>query len=333
MLGFAERSCEAALIELKSKQLKPLSGDAGARRYYRLDTQAKVLLVDAPPESENSERFCAVASWLSKRGLRVPKILAHDSEQGFLLLEDLGDALLQAQLNEDTVDTYYAEAMSMLLHLQASELDAALFPAYDRALLQRELDLFDEWFLTHLLSFELNVEQQAALAVLKQMLIESAISEPQVIVHRDFHSRNLLLLADESLATIDFQDAVYGPLSYDLVSLLKDCYIDWPRERVERWALTYASLAADAGLMPAQGATEFLRSFDLMGLQRHLKVLGIFARLSLRDGKHHYLQDLPRVLAYVLEVLSLYDEAGILSSLFADQLSPTLSTRLQSLAS
>ncbi|WP_096085381.1 aminoglycoside phosphotransferase family protein [Agaribacterium haliotis] len=316
-------------LESELPSLKALSGDAGMRRYYRSAGLPGIVAVDAPVQTENSELFVRLCRWFGERGLRVPKLLAADLEQGFLLLEDLGDRLLQHSLDNNTVDGYYAEAMTALLHLQSVDAaEADFLPRYDAALLSRELNLFDQWFVTALLQFELSQAQQQALSGLNSLLIDSALAQPQVVVHRDYHSRNLMLLCDDSLALIDFQDAVLGPLNYDVVSLLKDCYVSWPRAKLETWALSYASLAHEAGLLPACTPQAFLRSLDLMGLQRHLKVLGIFARLSLRDNKHQYLADLPRVLNYVVEALELCGVAPCLISLFDKDLRAALKHRL-----
>jgi aminoglycoside/choline kinase family phosphotransferase len=230
-------------------------------------------------------------------------VLAADHDRGYLLLEDLGDTLLLPRLNEASVGHYYGQALAILSQLAALEPAAVALPEYAAPLLAEELERFPQWFLRRLLGLELDAGERAMLAGLDAALIGSALAQPRVLVHRDFHSRNLMCLEDDSLAVIDFQDAVLGPVTYDLVSLLRDCYIRWPRARVERWALDHRDNLRAAGLLPAVDDSTFLRWFDWMGLQRHLKVLGTFARLSLRDGKSAYLADLPLVLEHILEVL------------------------------
>lgn len=285
-----------------------LGGDAGFRRYYRLNGEPSLLAVNAPPETEDTRQFCAVNRWFAQHAIRVPDVVAVDEGAGFLLIEDLGERQLLDDLGEHSVHGYYAEALNMLLHMHAQTPDEAVFGVYGEDKLREEIDLFAPWFCQRLLGLTLSQSEIGILNELSRCLVHSALEQKPVVVHRDFHSRNLMILADGSLATIDFQDALIGPVSYDLVSLLKDCYISWPEEQVERWVLVYAATARDAGLISASSAEVFLHHFHWMGLQRHLKVLGIFARLFLRDGKSSYLNDLPRVMRYVSTVLARYQE-------------------------
>jgi len=308
--------------------LTPLSGDAGFRRYYRLNTQPTLLAVDAPPERENTQRFSALARLFSQSLVATPSLLAVDAQIGFMLQEDFGDRLLLGELEAqpDSAPVLYGEALMQLLALQQTPAHR-LLPAYDSGRLGRELALFPEWFCGRLLGCELDAREAEQLEHWFQKLVDSALEQPRVAVHRDYHSRNLVLRPDQSLGVIDFQDAVWGPITYDAVSLLKDCYIRWPESQVRQWALGYGNLAAGLGLMSGVSENQFLRWFDWMGLQRHLKVLGIFARLALRDGKPRYLQDLPLVLRYSLEVLHRYPELVGLGDWFERRLLPLAETQ------
>ncbi|MFK8042512.1 aminoglycoside phosphotransferase family protein [Congregibacter sp.] len=291
-----------------SEELQMVAGDASFRRYFRVAHEgASLILCDAPPETEKNAEFVALAKGLAAAGLRVPTVLQADMEFGFLALEDLGDQTLLPLLQADAVDQYYAQALGMLENLALADLDDFSLEVYDHSLLSREMDLFPEWFCQGLLGLDLDQAARDVYAALRSLLCDRALAQTQVVVHRDFHARNLMLLSDNSLATIDFQDAVLGPLSYDPVSLLKDCYVRWPDSRVQEWALAHREGLVAKGV-PVPNADDFLMDFHFMGLQRHIKVLGIFARLYLRDGKPAYLGDLPRVIAYVQRALATYPE-------------------------
>ncbi len=309
---------------LTNMELTPLTGDAGFRRYYRVNTLPPMLAVDAPPENENSRQFVELAQYLRSRGIGVPAVAAADCEQGFLLIEDFGDQLLQQELetSPSAATGLYGEALMQLLALQQSPDQSALIPRYDRRVLGRELRQFTDWFTGELLNYALTTEEQQLITDTFKKLEDSALEQPQVLVHRDFHSRNLLLRPDGALGVVDFQDAVWGPITYDLVSLLRDCYLRWPAEQVQQWALGYGNMAVDAGLLPNVDRGQYLRWFDWMGLQRHLKVLGIFARLALRDGKTRYLNNLPLVIRYLLEAAAPYPELKRFSQWFEQQLLP-----------
>jgi len=284
-------------------QIEPLAGDASFRRYFRVITASeRVVAMDAPPEREDCGPFIAIGSHWHAQGIRVPAILERDDEQGFLLLEDLGDDLLLGSLSEDTVDHLYTCAIDELIRLQALPAsDRYPLPHYDQALLQREMALFPDWLLTRQLGMTLDTQEQSLLTCAFNLLEKSALNQPQVTVHRDYHSRNLLVLPGEDRpGVIDFQDAVRGPVTYDLVSLLKDCYVRWPDQQVAGWRDSFYSKAVDAGLLRCDLET-FTQWFELMGMQRHLKAAGIFARLAMRDGKQRYLADIPRVLGYLLD--------------------------------
>lgn len=283
--------------------LQMVAGDASNRRYFRVELAGRSrILVEAPPATEKNSEFLAVRALLARAGVRVPELYGADIERGYLLLEDLGDRLLLPELSVDTVDSCYRQAMEVLLRIAAIDTGELDLARYDRDLLQEELGRFPAWFVQALLKYEPTQEEHALLEDVFGLLTEVALEQPRVLVHRDFHSRNLMPQADGTLGVIDFQDAVLGPVSYDLVSLLRDCYVRWPAARVHQWALDYRRRLQAAGKLEGVDAARFLRWFDLMGLQRHIKVLGTFARLYLRDGKPGYLADLPRVIDYVLEV-------------------------------
>lgn len=286
-----------------------MAGDASSRRYFRFEDQARsYILVDAPPGTEKNSEFLAVQQLLSRSGVRVPALLGADLAQGFMLLEDLGDRLLLPELNPGSVEGYYGTAFDLLLHIAQIDCEGAGLAGYDSLLLEEELGRFPQWFCTGLLDCDPDDEARALLGAVNKKLVENALAQPQVLVHRDFHSRNLMLTDADALALIDFQDAVTGPVTYDLVSLLRDCYIRWPRENVTHWVEGYRQRLLAAGLIQEVSESQFRRWFDWMGLQRHIKVLGTFARLYLRDGKSGYLNDLPLVIHYVLEVLGDYAE-------------------------
>jgi hypothetical protein len=259
--------------------------------------------------------------------LNVPVVLARDLRRGLLLLSDLGtrpylDELVAERRAARKVDRLYGDALTALLTMQTHTGAARDLAPYDRALLLREMQLMPEWFVSRHLGLQIDGAEHGMLGRLFEILVQNALSQPVVFVHRDYHSRNLLLSAECNPGIIDFQDAVYGALTYDLVSLLKDCYIAWPRERVERWALQYRRQLLGSGFAAGADEREFMRWFDLMGLQRHIKVLGIFARLYYRDGKRGYLKDLPRVLGYVREAAALYPETADFAGYLAARIEP-----------
>lgn len=295
----------AALGEIPpARTFETLSGDASARRYYRITTAGgSYIVVDTPPATEKNREFVLVQAALAAAGIRVPGILGVNLERGLMLLDDLGDSLLLAQLHPGNVDGYYREAFGILRKLASAGSPGKPWPRYDRALLAEELSRFGHWFVGELLGA---AAPPAPWRELESVLIESALAQPTTLVHRDFHSRNLMLPGDGGLAVIDFQDAVIGPVTYDLVSLLRDCYTHWPVPRVRAWALQYLALAQAGGELEGVAEAQFMRWFDLMGLQRHIKVLGTFARLFLRDQKPAYLEDLPLVVSYVRQILGHY---------------------------
>lgn len=268
-----------------------------------------MVVMDAPPPRENIRPFLTVAGIMREAGVRTPGVHAADPEQGFILLDDFGQCCYQDKLNEHTADQLYQDALAALLRLQTGvNPEATCLPHYDEALLWRELDIFREWYLEGHLQLTLSSEESELLDRHWRKLIDSALEQPKVCVHRDYHSRNLMVLDDGNPGVIDFQDAVIGPITYDVVSLLRDCYIEWPETRVHDWLKAYGERLLEHELMTPENIGRFRSWFDLMGMQRHLKAIGIFARLNLRDGKPGYLADIPRTLGYVLRVAESYPE-------------------------
>jgi aminoglycoside/choline kinase family phosphotransferase len=294
-------------------RIEPASADASFRRYFRVTRGSdSYIVMDAPPEKETLEPFVGVARSLKGMGLNVPVILARDMRQGLLLLSDLGTRqYLDRLAARRDVDRLYGDALGALVRMQTRGEEAAQgLPSYDRVLLHREMELMPEWFLGRHLEAPLDPRARAMLDRLFEFLSQSALAQPATFVHRDYHSRNLLVTDEANPGILDFQDAVRGAVTYDAVSLLKDCYIAWPVARVHEWLLEYRHTLIGAGFGLSATKEEFIRWFDLMGLQRHIKVLGIFARLFYRDGKPGYLKDLPRVLAYTREAAALYPETA-----------------------
>ncbi len=288
--------------------LTTASADASFRRYFRVHVADKTLIaMDAPPTHESCAPFVQVAQLLAEAGLNAPKVLAQDLAQGFLLLSDLGDDTYLSKLNDKTAPELYKNATDALIKMQGISVTGVL-PNYDAAMLGREMQLFPDWYVTQHLKTTLTPEQQVVLNNTFKLLSENILAQGQVFVHRDYHSRNLMLTTENNPGILDFQDAVYGAISYDLVSLLKDAYIGWDEEQVIDWAVRYWQPAKKAGLPIPDDFSEFYRDFEWMGAQRHIKVLGIFARLSHRDGKHSYLNDMPIVMAYLRKVCERYVE-------------------------
>lgn len=316
----------AAQLNLNGRDChwQAVAGDASARRYFRLGQgEGSRIAMDAPPASEKNQAFLEVRALLEDGGVRVPSLEAVNLEDGFLLLEDLGDELLLGHLDALSVDRLYTQALDMLLDIQALD-SAARLPAYDEAVLAEELSRFPQWFCEGLLQLDLSAGERELLENSARVMIDQISQQPRVFVHRDYHSRNLLLLPGGELACIDFQDALHGPLCYDLVSLMRDCYIRWPGPKVRQWALQYRQRLLQLGYPAGESEEQFLRWFDWTGLQRHLKVLGNFSRLALRDNKPGYLADIPLVFEYCGDVLQHYPELGELASFMRDRLQPLL---------
>lgn len=309
-------------------ELTPASSDASFRRYFRVrydDTTH--IVMDAPPAQEDCAPFVAIARALLALGLNVPEVVALDVPRGFLLLGDLGSRLYLAELNPGNAERLYGDAFEALLILQSRcSVRQIELPPYDRALLLREMELFRAWFVQQHLNLTLGEEQTTTLDQAFELLAQSALEQPQVCVHRDYHSRNLLLTETGNPGIVDFQDAVFGPITYDLVSLLRDCYIAWPPQQVHEWAAQYRRRARGIGLLTEDDEGQFLRWFDWMGVQRHLKAIGIFARLNIRDGKPGYLKDIPRTLGYIVAVSRHYPELRPLHDLLRELIIPRLAT-------
>jgi aminoglycoside/choline kinase family phosphotransferase len=296
-------------------EMSPASSDASFRRYLRVEFAAgtaqppapSLIVMDAPPAHEDCRPFIRVAALFGATGVKVPEVLAQDLEQGFLLLTDLGRTTYLAEMQRDPgrADALYGDAIAALIRIQAGSRPGQL-PAYDRALLRREMELLPEWYIAKHRGFTLGAAQRAVLDAAFEALLANNLAQPRMFVHRDYHSRNLMVTAPGEPGILDFQDAVEGPITYDLVSLLKDAYIEWEEERVLDWCIRYWEAARKAGLPVAADFGEFYRDFEWMGLQRHLKVLGIFARLFHRDGKSAYLDDIPLVLRYVRKACARY---------------------------
>ena len=312
---------------LRADTLEQVAGDASFRRYFRVagDDGITRIIMDAPPEHEDCRPFLDVTGRLEAAGVHVPQIFAQDLDQGFLLLEDLGDVQYLDRLDRDSAARLYGDALAALLAFQASAPSDGL-PPYDEALLRFEMELFREWLCGRHLAIALDAQENVMLDTLFTRLVENALEQPQCFVHRDYHSRNLMLTDSRSPGIIDFQDAVRGPITYDLVSLLKDAYIRWPLEQVDRWVADYAELAGQSGLINEAQKLQFQKWFDLMGLQRHIKVAGIFARLYRRDGKAGYLADIPLVLDYIVEMAERYPEFSGLADLITIRVRPLLET-------
>lgn len=302
-------------------QFEIASSDASFRRYFRvIHTQGQHIVMDAPPERENITPFIQIATFFKSAGLNVPQIYHQDLNQGFLLLEDFGSRCFCDQLNKESATELYLSAFSSLYQLQSIPASATHhLPHYDNNLLKYELKIFYNWFLEQYLECSIpeNIKK-----TLNQSLITSALAQPQVCVHRDFHSRNLMFLTENSPGIIDFQDAVTGPITYDLVSLLRDCYISWPEEKVLDWMTLYFQQITKLGLVNTNMET-FTRWFDLMGLQRHLKAIGIFSRLNLRDNKPAYLADIPRTLNYICYICNKYPELQEFNYFLLNTILPT----------
>ncbi len=314
--------------------LSPIYSDASFRRYFRIQINGiSRVVADSPPQHENNRAFLEMATRLRDCSLNVPQVLAADLERGFLLLTDLGTELYLQAVRAREAGALYDDAIEALLRIQQCTAVNGL-PEYDQALLLEEMQLFPTWLAEHLLELRLSRSERQMLRHSFGKLCDAARAQPQVLVHRDYHSRNLLYIpgAGGNPGILDFQDAVIGPYTYDPVSLLKDCYVRWPPEQVRHWALSYFEQARQRGIIPALDPVDFLRSFTLMGVQRHLKASGIFARLYLRDGKSAYLPELPRTLAYITELGECCPELKGLPAWIQSRVLPRLERVLRSSA-
>ena len=297
-------------------ELRPVAGDASFRRYFRVYGANRTwVAMDAPPENEPLQPFLSANTHLRKADVHAPEVRAENETDGFLLLEDLGDTQYLSRLDEESADSLYGDALDALLRIQA--LPCGPLPPYDAKQLRLELDRFTDWYLGRHLEWELSHEDQLMIETAWQLLINSALEQPCVVVHRDYHSRNLMV-AEPNPGILDHQDAMWGPVTYDLVSLLRDCYIAWSDDRVRGWVEQYHQCALQQGILDESVDLErFMGWFDWMGVQRHLKAVGIFARLCHRDGKDSFLLDVPRVLHYVQDVCAKHPPLQPLAELVA----------------
>ena len=298
--------------------LAPASADASFRRYFRVTLPDTTLIVmDAPPEHEDCRPFVHVAGLMAAAGLNVPTLLAQNLAQGFLLMSDLGSTTYLATINDDNADELFRDATDALIRWQLASREGVL-PLYNEALLRRELDLFPEWYVRRHLGVELDAQQRQSLEAVYRLIVANNLAQPSTYVHRDYMPRNLML-TEPNPGVLDFQDAVCGPITYDVASLFKDAFISWDEQRVLDWTIRYWERAKVAGLPVSHDFGAFYRDFEWMGLQRHLKVLGIFARICHRDGKPAYVKDTPRFLRYVRAVCERYASLSSLLRLL-DQL-------------
>ncbi len=296
--------------------LTAASSDASFRRYFRWEGDGRSFVVmDAPPPQENCKPFVDIAFLLAKSGINVPKIYAEDLERGFLLLNDLGNKTYLDVIDGENADALFHDALQALLAFQQLPMVAPL-PSYDVALLRRELELFPEWYVKRELGVEFDAAQQQQWQHISELLIDSALAQPKVLVHRDYMPRNLML-SEPNPGVLDFQDAVYGPVTYDVTCLFKDAFLSWPEERVRGWLESYWQQASALDIPVQADFEDFLRASDLMGVQRHLKVIGIFARICHRDGKPRYLADVPRFFSYIEAVIARRPELAELQALFS----------------
>ena len=316
----------------RSFSLLPISIDASFRRYFRIKFSDKfapktIILMDAPPQHEDCVSFLHVADIFSAANVHVPEILGRDLGQGFLLLSDFGDTTyMEALRGEPSVsDDLYHDAIDALIRIQLASC-AGKLPNYDETLLFNELSLFPKWYLTKHLNIELDANQKNNLSTCFTEILKNNLIQPKVYVHRDFHSRNLMVTSPNP-GIIDFQDAVYGPITYDLVSLFKDAYVYWDEERILDWVIRYWEKARKIGLPVAEDFSDFYRDFEWMGVQRHIKILGIFARLYHRDGKNSYLRNIPVVVSYLRKTCDRYRELNFLFELFDELDSKKQKTR------
>jgi hypothetical protein len=312
--------------------IAPASADASFRRYFRVTRAGHppVIVMDAPPAKEDVGPYLRVATMLQEIGVNAPRVLERSAD-GFLVLSDLGMRMYLPELSQPgRADALYADAIDALVAIQSRGVSAALqLPAYDARLLRLEMSLFPDWLLQRHLDLALSAHEAAMLDAAMDALVANALAQPQVFVRRDYHSRNLMVCPGANPGILDFQDAVRGGLTYDLVSLLRDSYIAWPQERVVGWALQFRRLAVAAGLAAGRDDTQFLRWFDLMGVQRHLKGGGIFARLFHRDGKPGYLADIPRTLQYAVNSCARHADFVELGELIGQRVLPAVKARLQ----
>jgi len=315
----------AKVLAMEPPTLKVISGDASFRRYFRFKHNSQnVVAVDAPPKTENNRSFYQISKKLLNLALNVPVVQHIDLANGFMLLSDLGDQLFLDQLNEQSSDGLYCLAIDAIVNMQLmSGQQLENIPIYNKQLLEQELQLFRNWFLEQHLQITISKQENKIIEQAFKSLVDNALSQPQVFCHSDFHSRNLMICGNKTPGIIDFQDAVIGPITFDLVSLLKDCYIKWSREKVEKWCQYYFQKAKNEDLFDTTWG-RFISWFDLMGLHRHIRVLGVFSRLNYRDGKSDYLNDLPLTFSYITDTCERYPQFYEFSQFLQNRVRPEI---------
>lgn len=312
--------------------LEPVAADASFRHFFRITTSNhSFIAIDSPPARENNEQYVRLSQFYLARGLRVPEVLDADLTSGFLLVTDLGTQLMHDVIDEENADVLYERALNDVIRIQQLPVVSDVVPAYQRERLELELSLFPEWLLTQLLELTFDEDEQAIVARAAALLVDEVDAQPKVCVHRDFHSRNLVMGDGGELGIVDFQDSLIGAYAYDPVSLLRDCYLSWPERRIRHWAQSYHRRALDAGLSFVPELDTFLRDFDLAGVQRHLKALGIFARLYLRDGRDVLLRHIVPVLRHVIRVSAARTELASLGRLIEARVLESAERRIEQL--
>ena len=319
-----ERSLPSTVTSSGLLQLDALAGDAGFRRYFRVNAKPSVIAVNSPPKKEKNAEYVGLSLFLQSQGLITPKIHAVNFTHGYMLVEDFGCTLFSQQLELVDPNGLYDQAETELLKIQTATEKAPAIPLHDDTKIDQELALFEQWFLNSLLNYQLNKDERALLDSFFATIKSMAKEQPQVMIHADYHSRNLMIIDQGKLGIIDFQDAMLGAITYDLVSLLKDCYVRWPENWVIERALGFKKRLESRALLTDIADSQFLKWFDFMGLQRHIKVLGIFSRLALRDSKRGYLKDIPLVAHYCLEASGKYPQAQAFNGWFRQQILPLL---------
>ncbi|MEE9254027.1 MAG: phosphotransferase [Pseudomonadales bacterium] len=313
-----------------SAALEPIAADASFRHFFRIRTSSRTFIaVDSPPERENNEQYVRLSQFYLAAELRVPEVLDADLEAGFLLVNDLGTRLMHDVINEHNADALYERALNDVIRIQRMPATSDVVPPYERERLQMELSLFTEWLLEAFLELELDEDEQALVAQTAATLVDAVDAQPKVCVHRDFHSRNLVMGDAGEIGIVDFQDSLIGAYTYDPVSLLRDCYLTWPEPRIQRWAQEYHRRALDVGHSFVPDLDRFLYDFDLTGVQRHLKAVGIFARLHLRDGRDALLQYIAPVLRHLIRVSAARTELAPLGALIESRVLECAERRIE----
>lgn len=318
------------ILKQESLEIHLLTGDASLRTYYRIESDSKHYVLMDSARDPSFEQFIAISNLLKKHGIHTPTIIASDSQAKLLILEDFGDGTYFTQLNTHNADHLYNAAIDTLIQIQLIPYqDYQLLPSFNNEFLNQQWDLFTYWFLTELLRLDLGQEKLLWLHDVKSILNNFIEQRPKGFVHLDYHSRNLMVVAKNQVGVLDFQDARQGPYAYDLVSLLQDAYLSWPPGKISQWLASYFEKACSVGLPISESFTDFQRTFDWVALQRHLKNCGIFSRLHLRDGKSHYLNDIPMLLKYIRGITQKYPEFSELNTFFETTISDTFFDKIK----